>query len=150
MESLDKGYVGYTPIDHKHFPMTSRLNIPFVFEFSYHAFSVKKNHGVMRLLQYTNDEIFDKLDHIMFKILSRNNTKNLILNNHNIKFLAATKDQQIGFIIAAEFNNDVFKFSLITAFKLKNNQYQRVVNSQFNNNEYHILIEADKDESYCS
>ena len=150
MESLDKGYVAHTPIDVKHFPMTSRLNIPFTFEFSYHAFSTKKNHGVMRLPQYSNDEIFDKLDHAMFKILSRDNVKNLILTNNGIKFLVATKDQHIGFVIAAAFNNNIYNFSLITAFKLKNNQYQRAAYSQSNNNEYHILIETNEDGSRCS
>lgn len=105
MESLNHGYKARTPIDLSHFPLTQQLKIPFSFEFSFHAFSTKKNHGVMRIPQYNNNEIFNKLDHAMFKILSRSTHFNKIkqLNGKEIKYSVFTKDKHILFVLRCKF-----------------------------------------------
>lgn len=148
MESLNHGYKAHTPIDLNHFPLTQKLKIPFSFEFSFHAFSTKKNHGVMKLHQYSNNEILDKLDHAMFKILSRQSLKAKIenLNGKSIKFEVITKDKQIIFVLAAEYINDVFNFSLITTYPLSKNQFNKATNNKISNRgSQFIQIESEND-----
>ena len=60
MEHLDYS----TPsgiVNNSKFPLSNNLSIPFEFEFGSHSMSMKKGHGLKKIL-YTNAEIYQKYD----------------------------------------------------------------------------------------
>ena len=48
-------------VDNSKFPLSNTLNISFQFEFGSHSMSMKKGHGLKKIL-YTNSEIYQKYD----------------------------------------------------------------------------------------
>ena len=48
-------------VDNSKFPLSNKLNIPFEFVFGSHSMSMKKGHGLKKIL-YTNSEIYQKYD----------------------------------------------------------------------------------------
>lgn len=130
-------------------PNSYNLNDKIKFNITYHSLDKSKKHG-LKLIKYTEEEVWKKLDAAVYKILSRPNLYKLLISN--TKFSVITKDKQCLFVIAGEQNKetDEIIFVVISSYHLTNTQYYEHSHNQTSidskgSKSYNIMIDEESD-----